>query len=62
MHSQHSSAIQARVFAKAAASWNHTPTRAIRVPEVFVDDLLAIAREWDRRDRMAKTLIGIETS
>jgi hypothetical protein len=45
MRSQHPSAIQARAFAKAAENWNHTPTRAIRVPEVFVDDLLAIARE-----------------
>jgi hypothetical protein len=62
MRSQHPSAIQARVFAKAAANWNHTPTRAIRVPEVFVDGLLAIAREWDQRDRMTETLIRIETS
>ena len=27
--------------------WNNGPTRSIRVPEVFVDKLLAIARDWD---------------
>jgi len=28
--------------------WNHTPTTPIRVPTVFADELLAIARRMDR--------------
>lgn len=27
--------------------WNNTPTRAIRVPDLFADELLAIARSRD---------------
>lgn len=28
-------------------NWNHTPTTAIRVPAVFADRLIGVAREWD---------------
>jgi hypothetical protein len=29
------------------ANWNHMPTVAIRVPAVFADRLIEVAREWD---------------
>lgn len=29
------------------ANWNHSETQAIRVPKVFVDELLALARQLD---------------
>ena len=29
------------------ASWIHTPTKAIRVPAAFADDLIDLAKQWD---------------
>lgn len=29
------------------SKWNNTPTKAIRIPEIFGDRLLTIARTWD---------------
>lgn len=32
---------------KQNPKWQHLPTKAIRVPEVFADKLLAVAHQWD---------------
>lgn len=34
-------------------NWNHTPTRPIRVPDEFADELLAIARRMDQGEAIA---------
>jgi hypothetical protein len=49
----------ARTNAKALARWNHTPTRAIRVPEVFVEELLAIARAMDNASASSEPSIHL---
>jgi hypothetical protein len=35
---------------KEPAKWKHLPTKAIRVPEVFADRLLAIASQMDTNE------------
>ncbi|MEB3885654.1 hypothetical protein [Lyngbya sp. CCY1209] len=39
--------------------WDHTPTRAIRVPAEFADELLAIARRMDRGVWKCRGAIGV---
>lgn len=29
------------------SKWNHTPTTAIRIPEIFAERLKGLARKWD---------------
>lgn len=48
------------------SSWNHSPTKAIRVPVVLADELLHIARKLDRseesltnRQRLTELIEGI---
>lgn len=39
-------------------TWNNVPTKLIRIPEIFSDELLRLAREWDSQnlERFGKTI------
>jgi SNF2 family DNA or RNA helicase len=42
-------------------NWNHTPTKAVRIPEIFATQILEIARSLDSGDKVKSQSLDLES-